>query len=74
MEKQNDQGEALEKNSPETFNESQIETAIMQFLAYGEESFVPETELRNKGHYGYFSGSGWAARCLRFHLTQLQTK
>ncbi len=49
----------------ETFDSWQVQCAIEQFLEYGEEQFL-------KSQHGYFSGSGWAARCLRFHLEQLK--
>jgi hypothetical protein len=49
----------------ETFSPWQVQCAIEQFLEYGEEQFL-------KSQQGYYSGSGWAARCLRFHLEELK--
>lgn len=49
----------------ETFTKEQIEHSIKSFLDYGEEQF-------GKSQQGYFSGGGFAARCLRYHLTQLK--
>lgn len=49
----------------ETFDKGCIEQAIKDFLGMGEDS-------EGIAHRGYFSGSGWAARCLRYHLAQLQ--
>lgn len=51
----------------ETFTDSQVIAAIREFLKYGEQEF-------NKSHSGYFSGDGWAARCLRFHMGKLEAK
>src|ERR1039458_861971 len=48
----------------ETFSEHEVEHAIRQFLQWGEQEY-------QKSHKGYFSGPGWAARCLRYHLSQL---
>jgi hypothetical protein len=48
----------------ETFAKWEVIAAIEQFLEYGEEQF-------QKSHDGYFSGQGWAARCLRSHKEQL---
>jgi hypothetical protein len=42
--------------------------AIEQFLRYGE-----NTVHKPGGHAGYFSGDGWAARCLRSHLEELRS-
>lgn len=56
----------------EQFNQTQVQAAIEQFLEYGEDSFAPEKEPKERGHRGYFSGGGWAARALRFHLAQLK--
>lgn len=55
-------GEAPET---ETFTDSQIENAVEQFLKFGEDQY-------QKSQEGYYSGSGWAARCLRYHLEQLK--
>lgn len=49
----------------ETFNSFHVQSAIRDFLEYGEGE-------RGKSHQGYFSGSGWAARCLRWHLEKLR--
>jgi hypothetical protein len=49
----------------ETFSSVQVKLSIEQFLQYGEEQFL-------KSQRGYFSGNGWAARCLRFHLQELK--
>ena len=49
----------------ETFDASQVQAAIESFLEWGERQY-------GKGHKGYFSGPGWAARCLRYHLATLQ--
>jgi len=54
-------------SNDEVFDEVQINMAIKQFLDYGEESFAPDKDF---GHGGYFSGGGWAAKCLRYHLEQ----
>ena len=51
----------------ETFSDSQVEDAIKSFLEFGEQQYL-------KSQQGYFSGPGWAARCLRFHLAQLKTR
>lgn len=48
----------------EQFTNDQVISALDQFLRHGEEGF-------EKCHKGYFSGPGWAARCLRFHVAQL---
>lgn len=53
----------------ETFTDDQINQAIKQFLDYGEQTYVPHALAAHEaGHGGYFSGPGWAARCLRYHL------
>ena len=51
----------------ETFSDSEVEQAVEQFLEFGESE-------KGHAHHGYYSGGGWAARCLRFHLEQLQVK
>ena len=59
--------------SNEYFTPTQICNAIKAFLDYGEESFNPDKQIGDGvGHGGYFSGNGWAARCLRLHLEQLK--
>lgn len=50
---------------PEEFTDAEIRHAIEQWLEYGEAS-------QGKAHHGYFSGIGWAARVLRFHLVELE--
>ena len=50
----------------ETFSDSQTIQAIQQWLDYGMESY------NGGSHRGYFSGEGWAARCLRAHLQKLK--
>jgi len=49
----------------ETFTDDQVKMAIESFLEHGEHSF-------EVSHKGYYSGYGWAARCLRFHLKQIK--
>lgn len=51
-------------NEPEFSNADVIE-AIKDFLEFGEDSY-------DCCQRGYFSGDGYAARCLRYHLEQLQ--
>ena len=51
----------------EKFTEEQTILAIGQFLEYGEQQF-------GKSQQGYFSGQGWAARCLNAHRENLLTK
>lgn len=60
-------------SSPERFTSDQVIAAIEDFLEYGESSFV-ETKVTpdSLGHCGYLSKGGWAACCLRFHLTELK--
>ena len=58
--------------SEEEFTDSQVRTAIDAFLEYGEKSLVKRLEPYTAGHHGYFSGDGWAARCLRYHLRKLE--
>ena len=43
----------------ENFSIQQIEQAAQQFLKFGEQTY------KDENHGGYFSGNGWAARCLR---------
>lgn len=57
-----------EQASKETFNEIQIQTALKQWLEFGEDMY------RDGHQRGYFSGSGWAARCLRAHLENLEAE
>lgn len=49
----------------EKFTNLEIEHAIEQWLGFGEEAL-------GKCQQGYFSGNGWAARVLRFHLEQIR--
>jgi hypothetical protein len=49
----------------EGFTEIQTIRAIESFLEYGEQEF-------GKSQQGYFSGNGWAARCLRAHVRRLR--
>jgi hypothetical protein len=55
----------------EEFTKENVTDAIKLFLKYGEETFNPEEKLKIKGHKGYYSGNGWAARALRSHLEDL---
>ena len=61
----------------ETFTDAQIAIALGQILDYGEESFCGKEHVPFVGvgagiqQHGYFSGGGWAARALRFHLSRL---
>jgi hypothetical protein len=48
----------------ETFTAEEVQQAIRSFLIYGEDQY-------GKSHRGYFSGQGFAARALRFHLDRL---
>ncbi len=50
--------------SEEYFSLEQVGYAINQFLDYGEKSL-------GKCHQGYFSGIGWASRCLTHYLKEL---
>ncbi len=56
----------------ETFTKNQVIDAIKSFLEYGEKTLVIDKISGEPGHKGYFSGIGWAARCLRFHLEELK--
>ena len=48
----------------ETFTPEEVQQSIRSFLAYGEDQY-------GKSQQGYFSGQGFAARALRFHLERL---
>lgn len=48
----------------ETFTPEEVQQAIRSFIAYGEDQY-------GKSQQGYFSGNGFAARALRFHLDRL---
>ena len=60
-----------------TFTDAQITIALHQFLDYGEQSFCGNEHTNPGGlgacrqQHGYFSGNGWAARALRYHLSRL---
>ena len=56
----------------EIFTPAEVESAVRRFLEFGEESYVPGNRPFKSGHHGYYSGSGWAARVLRYHLQQLR--
>lgn len=51
----------------EKFSSADVQAAIAQWLEFGEHMF------RDGHQKGYFSGSGWAARCLRAHLSALMS-
>jgi hypothetical protein len=51
----------------EKFTDSDIVTAIRHFLQFGEDG-------QGRSHQGYYSGDGWAARVMRFHLDQLNVE
>jgi hypothetical protein len=53
------------KPKPE-FSEEQIDEAIESFLEYGRSTL-------GTGHQGAYSGVGFPARCLRFHLEKRKT-
>lgn len=53
--------------SDEQFSHSDVSWAIQQFLQWGENEY-------GKSQQGYFSGDGWAARVLRYHLVQLRAQ
>ncbi len=57
----------------EEFTDNQTIDAIKAFLELGEETYHPDCG-KVKGQGGYFSGNGWAARCLRQHLADLKKK
>ena len=57
--------ERAEARKPETFNRSQIIHSIQCFLDWGEKHY-------KISHTGYFSGDGFAARALRYHMKQLE--
>ena len=50
----------------EEFTKLQTQMAIEQFLELGEKAYL--LGYQN----GYFSGQGWAARCLRSHLRDVE--
>lgn len=51
----------------ETFTDADVRHVIEQFVEWGERAFTRGEQK------GYFSGDGYAARCLRFHLAALET-
>ena len=51
----------------ETFDAAEVEKAIEQFIEWGEREY-------QKSQLGYFSGGGWAARCLRYHLEEIKSR
>ena len=67
--------EAAKPYDKEAFSDSEVAKAIKQFIDYAEETFNQHktTSPSSPGHGGYFSGNGWAARCLKWHLKQLKT-
>lgn len=56
----------------EHFTDDQIKATIKSFLEFGEETFNPDSAGKNGYHGGYYSGNGWAARCLRYHLSKFK--
>lgn len=56
----------------ETFTKEQMINAVRSFLEYGEETMCAFDQSKAKGHQGYFSGSGFAARALRYLYNQLK--
>lgn len=62
--------EALQEKPAEHFTEDQITDAISQWLTFGEDTGPTPKNRDEAAHGGYFSGPGWAARCLRYHLEQ----
>ena len=50
----------------ETFTLEEVQLAIWSFLEYGEQQY-------GKSQQGHFSGSGFAARAMRFHLDRLMS-
>lgn len=51
-------------SEPETFTIDQTIMALESFLAYAASE-------EGKSQQGYFSGRGWAARCVRAHIKAL---
>jgi hypothetical protein len=58
----------------ETFTKEQMINAVRSFLEYGEETMCAFDQSKAKGHQGYFSGSGFAARAMRYVYKQLKTE
>ncbi len=56
----------------ETFNKMEIVAAVKSFLEYGEQTMCAFDQSKATGHQGYFSGSGFAARALRYLYNQLK--
>lgn len=57
----------LNEDIEETFTNDEIRSAIKSFLRFGEDQY-------DKSQAGYFSGPGFAARAMRFHLKKLEEK
>jgi hypothetical protein len=53
------------REKQETFDKDQVTQTIEDWLDFGETS-------EGAAHMGYYSGAGFAARCLRWHLIQVQ--
>lgn len=53
----------------ETFRRDQVIDAVENYLRLG----VTYANEHQGQRGGYFTGDGWAARCLRWHLEQLKT-
>ncbi len=49
----------------ETFTSDEVRHSLRSFLDWGEKEF-------GKAQKGYFSGGGFAARAVRWHLKQLE--
>lgn len=61
----------------ETFSTEEIKSVIRQFLQYGEDGSAPSLvscQPDGNKHLGYYSGDGFAARVLRYHLEQLENR
>ena len=56
----------------ETFTREQIMNAVKSFIEYGENTMCAFDQSKATGHQGYFSGSGYAARAMRFLYEQLK--
>jgi hypothetical protein len=48
----------------EAFTQDQVEASLRAYLDYGEQQYL-------KSQQGYFSGEGFAARCIRWHLNTI---
>lgn len=60
------------ETTKKVFSNDQHIHAVESFLEYGERMYSSERSKDTKGHNGYFSGGGWAARCLRDLLEDLK--